>query len=131
MPLFRYDYKQVTKLPPNKQYFVLPRFRILHGKEIALGPGKADLLHAIGETNSLRLAARQLHMSYMRAWKLLQTMNHCFRKPLAVTIRGGQKGGHTELTVEGKRVLRLYIKMQKLSKRETRRYWQAILNELK
>jgi molybdate transport system regulatory protein len=121
----------VTKLPPNKRSYVLPRFRILYGKEIALGPGKADLLHAIGQTSSLRLAARKLHMSYMRAWKLLQTMNYCFRKPLAVTIRGGQKGGHTELTEEGKKVLRLYIKMQRISKRETRRYWQAILNELK
>ena len=35
----------------------------------------------------------------MRAWKLIQTMNRCFRKPLVSALRGGQrKRGHKAYT---------------------------------
>ena len=54
---------------------VWPRLRVLHGKEIALGPGKVSLLEEIERTGTLAEAARGLGMSYMRAWHLLQTMN--------------------------------------------------------
>ncbi|MBI3874466.1 MAG: molybdenum transport protein, partial [Verrucomicrobia bacterium] len=42
-----------------------PRFRVLCGKDIALGPGKADLLGLVAETGSIATAARQMGMSYM------------------------------------------------------------------
>jgi molybdate transport system regulatory protein len=51
-----------------------PRFRVLCGKNIALGPGKVELLVALLETGSLTKAARRLRMSYMRAWTLVTTM---------------------------------------------------------
>ena len=41
----------------------------------------------------------------MHAWSLVQTMNACFRAPLVHAARGGQKGGGTGLTEEGKKVL--------------------------
>jgi len=75
------------------------------GNDIAFGPGKADLLSAIAKTGSLVAAAKQLGMSYMRAWTLLQTMNHCFRPPLVITVRGGRHGGKAELTEDGLRAL--------------------------
>ena len=62
---------------------IRPRLRILHGEAIALGPGKADLLEAIARAGTLAEAAKLLDMSYMRAWKLVRTMNAAFREPLA------------------------------------------------
>ncbi len=89
-----------------------PRFRILHGEQIALGPGKADLLAAIESAGTLADAAKLLGMSYMRAWKLLQTMNACFKEPLVATARGGSEHGHASLTETGKAVLALYRRME-------------------
>ena len=47
-----------------------PRIRILLGSSIAIGPGKAALLEAIGETGSIAAAGRRMGMSYRRAWVL-------------------------------------------------------------
>ena len=41
-----------------------PRIRILLGSSIAIGPGKAALLEAIGETGSIAAAGRRMGMSY-------------------------------------------------------------------
>ncbi|HEX3131591.1 MAG TPA: LysR family transcriptional regulator [Thermoanaerobaculia bacterium] len=91
---------------------VRPRIRVLRGSDIALGPGKVDLLDAIEEAGTLAGAAQRLGMSYMRAWKLVQTMNACFREPLVETTRGGKAHGHAALTDSGKAVRDLYRKME-------------------
>ena len=96
-----------------------PRLRLLHRGEIALGPGKADLLEALSRTGSLAQAARELEMSYMRAWSLVRTMNEAFREPLVVTHRGGQGRGGASLTPTGERALLLYRKMQQRALRAT------------
>jgi molybdate transport system regulatory protein len=118
-------------MKPKKPKDVRPRFRIVFGKDIAIGPGKADLLEAIAETGSIQFAARRLRMSYMRAWKLIQTMNRCFKKPIVATARGGSHGGETHLTDLGTRILKLYRNMERTGKKSTRQYWQYILRELK
>lgn len=53
-----------------------------------MGPGKAALLRAIGETGSISAAGRALGMSYRRAWLLVDTMNRCFAEPLVETTAG-------------------------------------------
>jgi molybdate transport system regulatory protein len=53
-----------------------------------MGPGKAALLRAIGETGSISAAGRALGMSYRRAWLLVDTMNRCFGAPLVETVAG-------------------------------------------
>ncbi|HZL12964.1 MAG TPA: hypothetical protein VFC85_02370, partial [Verrucomicrobiae bacterium] len=55
------------------------RLRITLKKEIAFGPGKAELLRLVDETGSIGKAAARMKMSYMRAWTLVQTMNRCFK----------------------------------------------------
>jgi len=98
------------KSKPVKPSFA-PRLRIHVGGEIAFGPGKAELLALIAETGSIGDAARHMDMSYMRAWKLVQTMNGCFKEPLVTAMRGGQERGGAELTQTGRRVLELYQQM--------------------
>ena len=92
--------------PPHPSLSV--RLQIRCGDAVAMGPGKSELLAAIAETGSITRAAKVLGISYMHAWSLVQTMNACFRRPLVLTARGGQKGGGTGLTEEGKAVLALY-----------------------
>jgi molybdate transport system regulatory protein len=89
-----------------------PRLRVLHHDVIALGPGKVDLLEALDRAGTLAEAAKQLGMSYMRAWSLVQTMNGCFREPLVQTARGGSGRGSATLSDTGRAVLALYRRME-------------------
>jgi len=91
---------------------VLPRTRLMCGDVIALGPGKAELLAQLDQTHSITTAARNLGMSYMRAWTLIRTMNQCFREPLVEALRGGKTGGGARLTPAGEKALRLYRAME-------------------
>lgn len=84
------------------------RFRVDFGRHEAVGPGKIALLEHIGYGGSLSQAARELKMSYRRAWQLLQSLNGCFREPVAVTAKGGHGGGGATLTVFGRQLIRAY-----------------------
>jgi molybdate transport system regulatory protein len=88
------------------------RLRILFGPEIAVGPGKVALLGAVEKTGSISAAARDLGMSYRRAWLLIDTMNHCFRDPVVETASGGKGGGGAHVTATGKDVLKRYRAME-------------------
>lgn len=103
-----------------------PRLRVLHGEEIALGPGKADLLEAVERAGTLAEAAKLLGMSYMRAWKLLRTMNACFKEPLVATARGGSEHGHASLTATGRAVLALYRRMEEEARRAAEPAWREL-----
>jgi len=114
-----------------KENKLLPRFRVLRGAAIALGPGKAELLQSILETGSLNESARRLDMSYMRAWKLVQTMNKCFREPVAVSERGGKSGGGMKLTDTGRRVLELYQQIESSAVKASGTSWRDLQKLLK
>ena len=88
------------------------RVRILHDNDIAMGPGKADLLDAIAATGSISAAARSMNMSYRRAWLLVEVMNRHFRAPLVRTAAGGHQGGGASVTEAGHALLAQYRAMQ-------------------
>ena len=80
------------------------RLRIRLGDAIAMGPGKADLLDAIDATGSISAAARQLGMSYRRAWLLVEEMNSCFSVPLVEA----RPGAGAQLSDSARAVLAAY-----------------------
>jgi len=84
------------------------KIRISHGKTTAIGPGKADLMEAIIKFGSISAAAKEMHMSYRRAWELVDTMNRCFQEPLVITISGGSQGGGAKVTKLGLHILSCY-----------------------
>jgi len=114
------------KISVSWSWSLRPRFRIARKGEIALGPGKVELLSAIDETHSLNQAAKKLGMSYMRAWLLVRKMNESFCEPLVDAERGGKKGGSTELTATGRRVLELYLAMEASALKSTARGWREL-----
>ncbi len=105
---------------------LLPRMRVLCGEDIALGPGKVDLLALIGETGSIREAAERMGMSYMRAWTLIKTMNACFHEPLIVASRGGKEGGGAALTQTGRTALKLYRGLEAQSQKACADLWRQL-----
>ncbi len=96
-------------MPQRPQHL---RLRLLFGKAIALGPGKAELLQHIAAHGSISAAARQMGMSYRRAWLLVDTMNRCFSVPLIETSTGGSGGGGAQVTPMGEQVLALYRQIE-------------------
>lgn len=103
-----------------------PRLRVTCGKEIALGPGKIELLALLVETQSLKKAARRMDMSYMRAWKLIKTMEKCFREPVVAAARGGKAGGGMKVTSAGRQALTLYRQMESNAIVSMRAPWQRL-----
>ena len=85
-----------------------------------------DLLALVAETGSIREAAERMHMSYMRAWTLIKTMNGCFQEPLVEAVRGGKAGGGARLTATGTKALVLYQRMEAACLATTRPLWQEL-----
>ncbi len=81
------------------------KLRLMLGRHVAIGPGKADLLEGIRDTGSISAAGRRMRMSYKRAWQLVEEMNACFRTPLVQASKGGSGGGGAQLTTAGIDVL--------------------------
>lgn len=114
-----------------KRYALRPRIRITDDEGmIALGPGKADLLAAIAASGSIRAAADELSMSYMRAWNLVKTMNAAFRSPLVEKVRGGSHQGGARLTDRGLAVLDLYRRMEKKAAKAMTGEWRTMRRQL-
>jgi len=110
---------------------IRPRIRVLKGDIVVLGPGKADLLDAIRRFGSIRDAAKALGMSYMRAWKLIRTMNREFREPVVTTLRGGSRHGGTVLTETGKVVFSLYREMEGASLKAILPGWRRLSRRIR
>jgi len=105
----------MPKAAPAVQF----RVRITKGDDIAIGPGKVDLLEAIGATGSITAAAKQLGMSYRRAWLLIDTMNRCFKTPIVEAEAGGRSGGGTRLTETGRDAIRFYRAIERKAARSS------------
>ncbi len=116
------------KTKSTRHVTIQPRIRVWVGDDVAVGPGKAELLKLVQMTGSITAAAKHMGMSYMRAWTLIQTMNRCFKQPLLLATRGGQRGGGTELTETGLKVLECYQEMEKAGLNAMARHWRRLRN---
>ena len=85
--------------------------QLLVDGEIALGPGKADLLQAIAAHGSISAAARAMGLSYRRAWLMVDAMNRLFADPPVETVRGGRGGAC--LTPAGRLLLADYRALER------------------
>jgi molybdate transport system regulatory protein len=88
------------------------RFRVDFGGQCSIGVGKIELLEGIARTGSLSQAARQMRMSYRRAWLLLADLNLSFDQPVAHTSTGGRGGGGAVLTPFGVSLVAGYRRLE-------------------
>ena len=88
------------------------RLRIDLSPDSALGPGKIALLEHIEATGSLSKAARELGMSYRRAWLLLNDINGMFDDPATTASVGGSGGGGASLTDLGREIVKAYREIE-------------------
>jgi molybdate transport system regulatory protein len=82
--------------------------QLLCGEELAMGPGKADLLDAIQAEGSISGAGRRLGMSYRRTWLLVDAMNRCWVEPLVEATAGGGQAKGARVTPAGVEILKAY-----------------------
>lgn len=116
---------------PGSAYDVRFRMRIRAGDTIAIGPGKIDLLEAVGTHGSLAAAARSMGMSYRRAWLLLDEINRALAMPATDATTGGQAGGGSRLTAVGERIVALYREIEQEAERAAGGQIAALIDLLK
>lgn len=69
------------------------------------GPGPVELLEHISETGSINQAAKQMGMSYKKAWELINNLNSMASQPLVITSTGGEKGGGSTISKEARQMI--------------------------
>ncbi|MDU9390940.1 TOBE-like domain-containing protein [Pseudomonas sp. zfem002] len=83
-------------------------------QHIVRRPQRIALLQHIDEQGSITRAAKAAGMSYKAAWDAIDELNNLAARPLVERSTGGRGGGGARLSDEGRRVLRLYQRLQVL-----------------
>jgi molybdate transport system regulatory protein len=91
-----------------------------------IGPGKIALLEAIRATGSISAAARQIGMSYRRAWLLVEEINASLQQPAVTAAIGGRQGGGAALTPTGERVIELYRSIEDIARASAKEEFRAM-----
>jgi molybdate transport system regulatory protein len=121
----------VECVPKSSNAAIKIRLRVSCGNEDAFGPGKAQLLESLLETNSLNQTASALKMSYVKALALVRAMNAHFRGPLVELSRGGREGGGAKVTQLGREVLADYHRMREAADKSVQSAWRQLRRRLK
>lgn len=82
--------------------------RIVGHEEPFYGPGRLQLMQQIERTGSINQAAKNMGMSYKKAWKMINSMNDQAVTPLIITQTGGNSGGGASITAEGREVMQYF-----------------------
>lgn len=98
--------------PPAEGWSVGLRVWVQRNGKALLGPGRLELLEGIDRWRSISAAARELGMSYRRAWLLVQSINEASAEPLVEAAVGGTKGGGARLTECGRRSTAIFRELQ-------------------
>lgn len=109
-----FDYTLNLKLRTNKIFF---------------GPGVVELLQRISQTGSLNTAAKQMRMSYNKAWRMIQKAEDELGYPLIVKCVGGSNGGGSTVTSYGKTLTEKFLLFQKKTYQVTNQYFTEIFSD--
>jgi molybdate transport system regulatory protein len=82
--------------------------RIVGDEVPFFGPGRLQLLQNIEATGSINQAAKNMNMSYKKAWTMISSMNEQATTPLVVMQTGGSSGGGAVVTAEGHAIMAYY-----------------------
>jgi molybdate transport system regulatory protein len=75
------------------------KLRVLNDQGVPfLGRGPVQLLQGIERLGSINKAAREIRMSYVKAWKIIKKMEACLGGKILDTTIGGKDYGGSKLT---------------------------------
>lgn len=103
----------ISHLFKNPNLNVKATLRIIGADVPFFGPGRLQLLEHINLTGSINQAAKNMGMSYKKAWKMISSMNEQAKKPLVVMQTGGSSGGGAVVTDEGHEIMSYYQALHK------------------
>lgn len=108
----------------NKKISNFLKIKIEINKNFNIGPGKISLLESIITNGSISSAAKEMGMSYRKAWKLVKEINDASSKKIIITNTGGKGVGGTKISYNGI----LFIKAFRSIEKKT---FKAAINEQK
>jgi len=90
--------------------------------KLLVTPERIALLRNIEKSGSLLTAAKELGISYNKAWKLIDATNKAVDKPVVAKLRGGTGGGGATVTEYGKTILKEYEMMEQVVASFTKKF---------
>ena len=87
------------------------RFRLAKN-DTFFGPGVAEFLILVDQSNSMQTACKEMEMSYSKGWKMLKIAEAQLGIQFLERQTGGSKGGFSVLTPEGKAFLEKFRRME-------------------
>jgi len=73
-----------------------------------MGRGPVRLLQGIERLGSINQAAKEMNMSYVKALKMIKTIEACLDGKILITKIGGKEHGGAELTPLAKKCIELF-----------------------
>lgn len=81
--------------------FIKSRIWLEQDGHVLLGNGRVAIMKKIIATGSLSKAAKEMKISYRKAWNLIDAINKTSTTPFVITSKGGANGGGTTVTNYG------------------------------
>ena len=96
-----------------------PRIKIWFesGGEYAFGFGLCEILHAVREQGSIKIAAESIGRSYRHVWGRIKEAEAILGRPLVQTRVGGKSEQRSELTEEAAQMLEGFLALRESMKK--------------
>lgn len=95
-----------------------------------LGEGRRNLLKRIEESGSISQSAKELGISYKKAWSYIKSMEERLGTRLVEKQVGGKGGGGSTLTERGKSLIRKYDQLLAGNQNTINRSFEQIFGAL-
>ena len=115
---------------PRPRLWVKVALEDASGGQGQIGPGKIALLRHIRQHRSISAAAREMGMSYRRAWVLVEELNCLFGRPVLKTYVGGRSFGGAELTELGQQVIDCFSEIERRAGEAARQELEALASKV-
>jgi len=90
----------------------------------AFGDGPHDLLKRVEKTESLHQAAKQMGMSYSKAWRLIRTLEERLGFVILERKTGGHFGGGSKVTPMARDLMKNYMRFRRDVKQAIERIYE-------
>ncbi len=90
------------------------------------GEGPYQLLKGVEKTGSLHAAAAEMHMAYTKALKIIKQAEKALEYPLIRRAIGGKDGGGSQVTAQGKKLMKSYEQYKDACNRSCKQIYQEI-----